>query len=73
VSLWFPSSGQVFFALGLIQMKAQFLPVTGIDAIPSIRMFTVSDLLGEGAALAEFQLDPSLDIIATHLSLGAGL
>jgi hypothetical protein len=54
-------------------MKAQFLPVTGIDAIPSIRMFTVSDLLGEGVALAEFQLDPSLDIIATNLSLGGGL
>jgi len=48
-------SGQVFTALGLIQMKDQFFPDTGIDDVPSVRMFTVSDLLGEGAALAEFE------------------
>jgi len=48
-------SGQVFTALGLIQMKDQFLPVDDITEIPEVHMFTVSDLLGEGAALAEFE------------------
>jgi hypothetical protein len=48
-------SGQVFTAQGLIQMKDQFLPVDDITEIPEVHMFTVSDLLGEGAALAEFE------------------
>jgi hypothetical protein len=46
---------QVFTALGLIQMKAQFIPVNGITEIPAVHMFTVSDAFGNGAALAEFQ------------------
>jgi len=35
-------SGQVFTALGLIQMKDQFLPVDDITEIPEVHMFTVS-------------------------------
>jgi hypothetical protein len=45
----------VFLARGLIKMKAQFLPVSGITEIPNIQMFTVSDSFGNGAAIAEFQ------------------
>lgn len=45
----------VFLARGLIKMKAQFLPVTGITEIPNVQMFTVSDSFGNGAAIAEFQ------------------
>lgn len=46
---------QVFTALGLIEMKAQFLPAGGISEVPNVHMFTVSDSFGNGAALAEFQ------------------
>lgn len=46
---------QVFTALGLIEMKAQFLPAGGISEIPKVHMYTVSDSFGNGAALAEFQ------------------
>ncbi|VAW92047.1 hypothetical protein MNBD_GAMMA22-2320 [hydrothermal vent metagenome] len=46
---------QVYLARGLIKMKKQFLPVTGISEIPSVQIFTVSDNLGKGAAIAEFQ------------------
>ena len=52
---------QVYTARGLIDMKAQFLPVIGISEIPQLRMFTVSDRLGEGAAVAEF-VDVSLPL-----------
>jgi len=51
----------VFLARGLIKMKAQFLPVTGITEIPNVQMFTVSDSFGNGAAIAEFQ-DVSLPL-----------
>jgi hypothetical protein len=45
---------QVFTARGLMAMKAQFLPVSGIDELPQLRMYTVSDSLGKGAAIAEY-------------------
>lgn len=45
---------QVFTARGLVEMKNQFLPVDGVSELPKLRMYTVSDRLGEGAAIAEF-------------------
>lgn len=54
--------GQVFTARGLINMSAQFLPLAGISEIPQIQFFTVSDLLGNGAAIEEIQ-DLSLPLI----------
>lgn len=57
---------QVFTALGLIEMKAQFLPTDGITEVPNVHMFTVSDSFGNGAALAEFQqLSLPLELNAT--------
>ncbi len=53
--------GQVFTARGLMEMKAQFVPVDGISELPQLRMYTVSDRLGEGAAVAEF-VDVSLPL-----------
>ena len=46
--------GQVFTARGLVQMKAQFLPVSGIGEVPDAHIYTVSDRLGNGAAVAGF-------------------
>jgi hypothetical protein len=54
--------GQVFTARGLIDMSGQFLPLPGISEIPQIQFFTVSDLLGNGAAIEEIQ-DLSLPLI----------
>ena len=58
---------KVFEARGLINMKAQFAPVTNISEIPDVHLYTVSDALGNGASVAEFQnlslpleLNPSL-------------
>lgn len=45
---------EVFLARGLMAMKAQFRPADGIEELPLLRMYTVSDQLGEGAAIAEF-------------------
>jgi len=53
--------GQVFTARGLMNMKAQFFPVVGIDELPALQMFTVSNRLGDGAAIAEFK-DVSLSL-----------
>ncbi len=44
--------GQVFTARGLVAMKSQFAPVPGISEQPDLRMYTVSDRIGEGAAIA---------------------
>lgn len=54
--------GQVFTARGLINMTAQFLPLPGISETPQVQFFTVSDLLGNGAAIEEIQ-DLSLPLI----------
>ena len=48
------SLDQVFTAQGKINMKAQFMPVQGVDALPSLEMYTVSDKYGNGAAVANF-------------------
>ncbi|HEC20867.1 MAG TPA: hypothetical protein ENI97_16245 [Gammaproteobacteria bacterium] len=53
--------GQVYTARGLMEMKAQFAPVAGISELPQLRMYTVADRLGEGAAVAEF-VDVSLPL-----------
>ena len=45
---------QVFTARGIINMKRQFLAVPTISELPMLRMYTVSDRGGEGAAIAEF-------------------
>ena len=52
---------KVFQARGLIDMKAQFAPVENISEIPDVHLFTVSDALGNGASIAEFQ-DMSLPL-----------
>ena len=46
---------QVYTARGLVDMKTQFLPVEGITETPKIRLYTVSDRVGNGAALAEME------------------
>ena len=45
---------QVFTARGIINMKRQFIDVADIGELPMLRMYTVSDRVGEGAAIAEF-------------------
>lgn len=47
--------GKVFLARGLMNMKAQFLPVDDITEVPDLQMYTVSDSFGNGAAVAELQ------------------
>lgn len=53
---------QVFTARGLIKMAGQFFPVPGITETPNIQFYTVSDLLGNGAAIEEVQ-DFSLPLL----------
>ena len=48
----FPGT-KVYVARGLIDMKAQFIPVDGIDEVPDVHMYAISNQLGEGAALAK--------------------
>lgn len=50
---------KVFVARGLVNMKAQFFPVIGINEIPEISVFSVSDSFGNGASIGEF-IDVSL-------------
>jgi hypothetical protein len=45
---------EVFTAQGKMEMKAQFIPVDGVDVLPTLDMYTVSDKFGNGAAVAEF-------------------
>ena len=57
---------KVFEAYGLIEMKAQFAPVASVPEIPDIQLYTVSDALGNGASIAQFQ------DVALSLQLNAG-
>ena len=41
----------VYVARGLMDMKRQFLPVSGVSELPQLKMYTVSDRLGKGAAI----------------------
>ena len=59
---------QVFVAVGMIEMKDQFLPTGDITEIPIVHMYTVSDGFGNGAAIADFE-DLSLPLIL-NLSRG---
>lgn len=52
---------KVYLARGLIEMKAQFLPVDNIAEVPDIRLYTVSNRSGKGAAIADIQ-DMSLPL-----------
>jgi len=57
---------KVFEARGLIKMKAQFAPANNISEIPDVHLYTVSDALGNGASIAEFQnLSLPLELNAT--------
>ena len=48
------SLAQVFTAQGKVEMKTQFVPVDGVDALPILDMYTVADKFGNGAAVADF-------------------
>ncbi|MFV2055826.1 MAG: hypothetical protein ACC707_05125 [Thiohalomonadales bacterium] len=52
--LTMPANQQVFTARGLLSMKGQFLPANGVTEVPTLKMFTVSDAFGGGAAIAQF-------------------
>ncbi|MDH5324505.1 MAG: hypothetical protein OEZ68_03670 [Gammaproteobacteria bacterium] len=54
--------GQVFLARGMIEMKQQFLPVAGISELPVLQMVSVSNALGRGATVANFE-DVSLPLM----------
>jgi len=49
------SFGKVFEARGMIEMKAQFLPLTGISEVPDVQVYSVSDGFGNGASITEVQ------------------
>jgi len=57
---------QVYLARGLIDMKRQFIDTPGIPELPVFQMYTVSNKLGIGAAIADF-----IDV-ALPLELNAG-
>ena len=60
----------VFTARGLIDAKRQFIEVAPISELPVLRMYTVSDQGGEGAAIAEFAdvaLPMPLNLSGNHL------
>lgn len=52
---------KVYVARGRIEMKAQFHPVDTIKEIPTADFYTVSNLAGKGAAIADFA-DVSLPV-----------
>lgn len=56
---------QVFTARGMINAKRQFIDVPAISELPVLRLYTVSDQVGEGAAIAD------LDDVALPLELNA--
>lgn len=46
---------KVFEARGMIEMKAQFIPLAGISEVPNVQIYSVSDGFGNGASVAELQ------------------
>jgi hypothetical protein len=46
---------QVFLARGIMNMKAQFSPAPGVDELPLVQIYTVTDRLGNGAAIAKLE------------------
>lgn len=49
------SLDKVFEARGMIEMRAQFLPLSGISEVPDVQLYSVSDGFGNGASIAELQ------------------
>jgi len=45
---------KVFVSRGLITMKRQFFDLAGISELPTLDMYTVSDRVGNGAAIANY-------------------
>jgi len=58
---------QVFVARGLMDMKRQFVAAPGVTELPIFNLYTVSDQLGEGAAIAEFQ-DVSVPLVLNAIT-----
>lgn len=46
---------KVFEARGMIEMKAQFIPLSGVTEVPDVQVYSVSDAFGNGASVAEVQ------------------
>lgn len=46
---------KVFEARGMIEMKAQFIPLSGVTEVPDVQVYSVSDGFGNGASVAELQ------------------
>lgn len=46
---------KVFEARGMIEMKAQFVPLSGVTEVPDVQVYSVSDAFGNGASVAELQ------------------
>ena len=46
---------KVFEARGMIEMKAQFIPLDGVTEVPDIQIYSVSDGFGNGASVSELQ------------------
>lgn len=46
---------KVFEARGMIKMKAQFIPLSGVPEVPDVQVYSVSDGFGNGASVAEVQ------------------
>lgn len=63
-------SEKVFTAKGLMAMTAQFLPAIGVTETPVLKMYTVSNALGEGAAQAEFSNIALPLLLTTSNNLG---
>ncbi len=48
------TDGRVFTARGLMAMKRQFDELTEISELPSMRVYSITDALGEGGSMAQF-------------------
>lgn len=58
---------KVFVARGLMDMKRQFIAAPGVTELPVFKLYTVSDQLGEGAAIADFQ-DISVPLVLNAIT-----
>jgi len=58
---------KVFVARGLMDMKQQFVATPGVTELPLLQLYSVSDQLGEGAAIADFQ-DVSVPLVLNAIT-----